>query len=147
MTWPQECARAVVVFVYGLVLIRAGGRRVFGQWSALDIVVAIVTGSNLSRAMTGNAALFGTLAATTLLIVVHGLLAEAAARSGMVARLLEGRAIELGRDGSLDAAALRRHAISTTDVDQALRQSGVEQVRQTRRIVLEPGGKISVLRC
>jgi hypothetical protein len=37
------------------------GRRVFGRWAALDIVVAIVVGSNLSRALTGAAQLGGTL--------------------------------------------------------------------------------------
>ena len=32
----------------------------FGRWSALDIVLAIITGSSLSRARTGSAPLWGT---------------------------------------------------------------------------------------
>src|SRR5205085_2364850 len=83
----QECARAVVVFFYGLVLVRLAGRRAFAQWTAPDIVVAIVTGSSLSRALTGNADLFGTLAATTVLTALHGVLAQAAARWPAVSRL------------------------------------------------------------
>ena len=61
ITWWQECARAALIFCYGLLLVRLAGRRIFATWSALDIVVAIVTGSTLSRALTGNAPLFGTL--------------------------------------------------------------------------------------
>lgn len=53
-TWSQDCARAVLVFICGLVLVRIAGRRVFGQWSALEIVVSIIIGSNLSRALTGS---------------------------------------------------------------------------------------------
>ncbi len=59
----QECARAVVIFAFGLLLMRFSGRRIFAQWSALDIVVAFTAGSNLSRAITGPVPLFGTMAA------------------------------------------------------------------------------------
>src|SRR3954469_13579004 len=100
VAWAQECARAVLIFGYGLALVRVAGRRVFGKWAALDIIVSIVVGSNLSRALTGNAALLGTLAATTLLMALHWLLAHAAARSSRLSSLLEGPAIELARDGA-----------------------------------------------
>ena len=33
----QECARAVLIFFYGLVLLRLSGRRTFGHWSALGL--------------------------------------------------------------------------------------------------------------
>jgi hypothetical protein len=55
----------------------------------LDIIVAIVTGSTLSRALTGNADLFGTLAATTLLMVLHWALSRACSRWPRVSRMLE----------------------------------------------------------
>src|SRR4051794_9298062 len=86
ITWLQECARGVLIFFYGLALVRLAGRRVFGKWAALDIVVSIIVGSNLSRALTGNAELWGTLAATTLLILLHWILAHAAARSARLSR-------------------------------------------------------------
>ena len=38
VTWWQECVRAVMVFAYGLAIVRIAGRRVFGKWSALDII-------------------------------------------------------------------------------------------------------------
>src|SRR3954454_16935665 len=76
LAWYQECARAAVIFVYGLALVRIAGRRIFGKWSALDIVVSIIIGSNLSRTLTGNAQLWGTLAATTLLVALHWVLAR-----------------------------------------------------------------------
>ncbi len=53
----QECARAILIFLYGLVLLRLSGRRTFAQWSALDVVLSIIIGSSLSRALTGSAPL------------------------------------------------------------------------------------------
>ncbi len=146
LAWWQECARAVAVFVYGFVLLRVLGRRIFGQWAALDIIVSVIIGSNLSRALTGNSALIGTLAATTLLVVLHWFLVHAAARSARLSRFLEGTAIELARNGSRHPFTLSRRGISETALSEALRQSGVERLGDTQLVVLEPSGKITVLK-
>jgi uncharacterized membrane protein YcaP (DUF421 family) len=146
VNWWQECARAALIFAYGLALVRLAGRRVFGRWAALDIVVAIVVGSNLSRALTGSAQLGGTLAATTLLMALHWLLAKGVAHSKRLSHLFEGSAVELARAGRHDPAQLLQHAISDGDLREALRQAGVEQVSETRLIALEPSGKITVLK-
>jgi len=146
ITAAQECARAVLVFVYGLVLVRLAGRRVFGKWAALDIIVSIVLGSNLSRCLTGSAPLWGTLVATTLMFGVHGLLTVAAAHAPWVSRLVEGSPAVLGRDGTIDAHAMRRHRVSEAALDEALRTSGLTDAAQARLILLEPNGHISVLK-
>lgn len=146
VTAAQECARAMLVFFYGLLLVRLAGRRVFGRWSAIDIVVSIIVGSNLSRALTGNAPLLATLVATTLLMFLHWLLAQAAARSPVLSRLFEGRPRILGRGGKVEHRRDLRIAISEADLSEALRQAGIERVEDSRLLVLEPSGKISVLK-
>jgi len=146
LLWWQECARALVIFGYGLGVVRVAGRRMFGKWSALDIIVSVIIGSNLSRALTGNAQLGGTLAATTLLMGLHWVLAHAAARRRWWSRVLEGTPVELGREGRVEESRLHASAVSRNDLDEALRQSGIEHVGRTRLIVLEPSGKIAVLK-
>ncbi|OWK29423.1 DUF421 domain-containing protein [Sphingomonas dokdonensis] len=141
----QECARAVLILFDGLLAVRIVGRRIFGKWSALDIVVSIVIGSNLSRALTGSAPLLGTLAATTLFLLLHWLLAHCAARFPAMSRLLEGRAITIYREGVHRDARLR-HSVSQADLDEALRQSGLTSVTDAREVTLEPSGKITVLK-
>ncbi|HEX8443413.1 MAG TPA: YetF domain-containing protein [Allosphingosinicella sp.] len=138
--------RAVLIFFYGLLLVRIAGRRVFGRWSAIDIVVSIVIGSNLSRALTGNAPLWGTLAATTLLMALHYGLAHAAVRMRWVSRLIEGAPICLADAGKADERAMRRQGVSLADLHEALRDKGLEHVAQTRLINLEPSGNVTVLK-
>lgn len=142
----QECARAVLVLAYGLVAVRVVGRRIFGKWSALDIVVSIVIGSNLSRALTGSAPLLGTLAATSVFLLLHWLLAHLAARFPVMSRLLEGQAITIFKEGAADHDARLRHSVSQADLDEALRQSGLSSVTEARQVTLEPSGKITVLK-
>jgi enoyl-CoA hydratase/carnithine racemase len=48
--------------------------------------------------------------------------------------------------GRVDERALARHAASEADIHEALRSAGLEETASTRRIVLEPSGKISVLK-
>jgi uncharacterized membrane protein YcaP (DUF421 family) len=146
LTLGQECARAVLIFFYGLVALRISGKRTFARWSALDLVISIIVGSNLSRALTGSAPLPGTLAAVAVLIALHFIATFAAARSVWWSRLLEGSGVVLGEKGALDETARCRHLISTEDLREAMRQQGVEKVEETKRIVLEANGKISVLR-
>jgi uncharacterized membrane protein YcaP (DUF421 family) len=142
----QECARAVLIFAYGLLLIRLAGRRVFGRWSALDIIVSIVVGSNLSRALTGSAPLFGTMLATALLMLLHWVLAYLAARWRSVSRILEGTPIVLSEESRFSEEAQRRHAISEADLNEALRQSGLEDIGDAHRITLEPSGRLTVIK-
>jgi uncharacterized membrane protein YcaP (DUF421 family) len=146
ITLGQECARAVVVFFYGLILLRLSGRRTFAQWSALDIVISIVVGSSLARAMTASAPFGGTLAAVALLILLHTIFAFAVSRSERLSDIVEGNAVSLAQEGCPDHEARRRHLISNEDLEQALRQRGVERVDQTKAIHLEADGKISVIK-
>lgn len=120
----QECTRAILIFTYGLVLVRVAGRRVFGKWSALDIVVSIVIGSNLSRTLTGNAPLLGTLAATTALMAAHWTIALGVARAPWLSRLVEGRVVDLATGGRLAERTRRVHGVSDADLDEALRGAG-----------------------
>jgi uncharacterized membrane protein YcaP (DUF421 family) len=146
ITWQQECARAVVIFAYGLAAIRLAGRRLFGKWAALDIIVSIVIGSNLSRALTGNAPLWGTLAGTSLLLFLHWGLARAATLSPMVSKLFEGGPIVLARNGMPSADTLRSENVSAVDIGEALRQAGLHEQDEAEIITLEPSGKITILK-
>jgi uncharacterized membrane protein YcaP (DUF421 family) len=146
VTPAQECARAVLVFCYGLALLRIAGRRIFGKWSALDLVVSIVVGSNLSRALTGTAPLLGTMLATTVLIGLHWILARLAALSAGVARVLEGKPIQIGSFGQIDRSVQRRVGLSEADMHEAIRQNGIDAVEATEKLTLEPSGKLTVIR-
>ena len=118
----------------------------FGKWSALDIVVSIIVGSNLSRVLTGSAPLWGTLAATGLLMALHWVLAHASAPWPAVSHVLEGRAIALAEANRLDEARRKQNAVSEADLNEALRQSALSNLEQVERVTLEPSRRITVER-
>jgi uncharacterized membrane protein YcaP (DUF421 family) len=149
LTTMQEAARAVLIFTYGLLLLRLSGRRTFGHWSALDIVISIMVGSALARAMTGSAPLVGTMVAAAVMAFLHAALAHCVARSNRIARLVEGRAVNLIDHGRIDHAVRKRHMISQADLFEALRQEGVDgepHLSNVKTMTLEPSGKLSVIK-
>jgi hypothetical protein len=87
-----------------------------------------------------------TLASTTLITLLQWVLAHAAASSERVSKIIEGAPLPLVREGQVDRAAVLRGSISRRDLEEALRQSGVERIDDTRLIVLEPSGQITVLK-
>jgi uncharacterized membrane protein YcaP (DUF421 family) len=146
VTSAQECARSVVIFAYGLLLVRIAGRRAFARWSAIDIVVAVIIGSSLSRAQTGNAPMLGTMLSSALFMLLHWLLARASAASPAVSRIVEGDPIELVTAGRLDPQRLMKHNVSRAALGEALHHGGIEDAADSRSIVLEPSGTIAVLK-
>jgi uncharacterized membrane protein YcaP (DUF421 family) len=146
VTWWQECARAVLIFAFGLLLVRLLGRRVFAKWGAVDIVVAIVVGSNLSRALTGSAPLWGTLAACVLLMALHWAFARAAALWPAFSSVVEGDPIELVNAGVTHADRLRANGVSRVDLDEALRNASLDAPGKAAKVTLEPSGRITVVK-
>jgi len=141
----QLCIRAVLLFIFGIVCIRIAGRRTFAHYSPLDIIVALIVGSNISRIMTGKADVFPTSAATLTLVVLHRLLALASMRWGALAWLVKSRPIQVVKDGEVDAQALRRANLSEDDLHEAIRMEQCEHPSDLRLATLESSGKVSVI--
>jgi uncharacterized membrane protein YcaP (DUF421 family) len=144
-TWWQLSVRAGILFVLGIIYIRLAGRRAFSQATPLDIVVALIVGSNLSRAMTGKAPFLPALAATLVLVLLHRAAAMATLRWNWLATLLKSEPSPLVRDGVIDEAALKRHGLSHEDLLEGLRLEQVETPEDVQVAMLEGGGKISVI--
>ncbi|MBO9558293.1 MAG: DUF421 domain-containing protein [Caulobacter sp.] len=144
-TAAQLCVRAAMLFAFGLICIRIAGRRTFSQMTPLDIIVAVVVGSNISRMMTGKAPFLGGIAATLVLVVLHRLVAMATLKWSWLARAVKYAPAILIRDGVVDRGALRRHGISDADLAEGLRMEQVDRTEDVRLATLEGGGKISVV--
>jgi uncharacterized membrane protein YcaP (DUF421 family) len=72
--------RTVVIYVFTLAIVRLGSRRLLSKPSAFDVIVAIMVGSIMSRAINGTAPFVPTMLAGIVLVVMHWLLAALALR-------------------------------------------------------------------
>lgn len=146
LSWWQMSIRGLIVFAYSVLLVRLVGRRIFGRRAAIDIILAVLIGSSLSRTLTGNAPLVATLAATTAVIAVYWLLARLAYRWKPVARLLKGRSETLVEDGEVREQTARKYAITESELREALRRSDVKSLASVDTAYLENNGAISIFK-
>ena len=142
----EMTVRALIIFLFGLVVTRLGVWRAFGRWSTPDILVTIIVGSNLSRALTGPAPLLSTIAATAAFLLAWWLISFAASRSETLDWLFKGEAIRLVTDGSVDRDAMKKAVVSNRDLLEGLRQKGVAQPLRVVTAFLERNGSITVIR-
>ena len=146
LTAGQMVLRAVLTFVVTVAAVRLGHKRMFGKATAFDLVVAIMLGSVMSRAITNTTGLLATWLAGLVLIVLHRLMAALAVRSHRFGSLVKGHPVLLVEDGELRRAATREGGISRLDLDQALREQGSEpDLSRVRLAYLERDGSISVV--
>lgn len=145
IAWWQMSLRAVIIFLYAILLYRVAPRRSFSNLSAQDIVLTVVLGSSLSRALTGNAPLLPTLAATGLLVVLYISVTALAPRSKVVSRLLKGRPITLVRDGEVVDEAFRKAHFGENDISELLRLNGLRDLSEVEEARLERNGQVSVI--
>jgi uncharacterized membrane protein YcaP (DUF421 family) len=145
ITWWQMSLRATLIFVLGLLMVRFASTRAFGKWSALDIILAVVVGSNLSRAMTGSAPFAPTIIATTILLGLHAALAGASARWSWLSTLTKGSSVALVKDGVPDEEAMRHAGIGKGDLRMAIRAAGLEDLEDVQSAALERNGDINIV--
>lgn len=146
ITWWQMTIRACLIFVYGLILVRIGGRRVFWKLDSSDIVVSVLVGSNLSRALTANAPFLPTLAATGALVLIYWMLGYAALYSSFLSALTKGRARPLVWNGQLDRKQMKRNGVTEGDLFEAMRSKGILDLEQVGYAYLERNGSISIIK-
>jgi uncharacterized membrane protein YcaP (DUF421 family) len=146
ITMVQMALRAVVVYVLTLVMVRLGKKRFMGRRTAFDVILGIMLGAIVSRAITGNAPFFPALAAGGVLIAMHWLFSALAFRSHRFGVVSKGRERLLVRDGEIDREAMRASHMSERDLWEDLHGEGVSRLEQVAEARLERSGQLSVVK-
>lgn len=141
----QVCLRAFVVFIVLIVYVRIGKKRFLGQASGFDAILVIVIGSVASRAISGTAPFFASLAATFVLIAAHWVISYFTETWPALSYLTKGYDTVLIRHGHVDQSALQDAHMSEDDLAEELRQAGIEHKSQIKEARLERNGKLSVI--
>ena len=145
MLWWQMMIRAILIFLVTLVFVRFGGKRVFGKNTSFDIVLSVILGSNMSRALTGNAPFLPTIAASVAIVVLHMVLARVSFYNRAIGHLVKGNEDKLVASGNILWDKMKRNNITAHDLMEALRTRGIDRVERVEAAYIERGGQISVI--
>lgn len=147
LTSMQMALRALIVFCFAVAIVRLGSTRFMSRNSPLDLILAIMLGSVLSRAITGQSPFFPTLVAGAALVALHSLLALVAAGTDFFGNWVKGSSSLLIEKGERVPGALLRNRIGTGDLREALRLHGHGEcsIDEIETAWLERNGEISLV--
>ena len=141
----QMGLRACVIYITALIMIRmVGDRRFIGKYAAFDVILSVIFGSTLSRAINGTSAFFETIFAGFVLVGMHWLFSAIAFYSREFESKIKGRSRVLIRDGQLCTKAMQASHITREDLESTLRlQCQIDRLERVEKAYLERNGEIS----
>jgi len=144
--WWHFVVRAVVVYVFLIVILRLTGKRQVGQLAPFDLVLLLVLSNAVQNAMNGgDNSLTGGLISATTLVGLNWIVGWATFRSKRLEKLIEGRPIILIHDGQVRHDALNRVKMTTHELKAALRAEGCAREADVRFAIVENNGHVTVI--
>jgi len=137
--------RAVLVYVALLVALRVFGKREVGQFTLYDLVFILLVANALQPAITGT----DTSVVGGLILIVALVLANAGIsrldRIPQLRHLFAAPPAVIIKDGKYLPDVMRREGVDQEEVETAMREHGVDAIKDVQLAVLEPDGSISVV--
>ncbi|HEX9236687.1 MAG TPA: YetF domain-containing protein [Actinomycetota bacterium] len=142
----ETVARAAIMYVFLLVVMRAIGRKELSGLSAFELVLLIVMGDLIQQGVTQQDA---SLTAAMLAVGTMALMLVAASyvtfRWHQVSPLVEGISVIVVKQGRIQRQALAVERLSEDDVKAAAREQGIPDLRTVLVGILEEDGKFSFI--
>ena len=143
--WLELVLRAVIIYVFLLVLLRFTGKRQVGQLSPFDLVLLLVLSNSVQNAMNGgdNSLLAGMILAVVL-VLLNSLVGLVTYKSKKLEALVEGRPEVLVHNGKLFEDVMQRERLTHHELNAALRAAGCASIEEVHYAILENNGHITV---
>ena len=144
--WWEFVLRAIIVYLFLLIILRLTGKRQVGQLAPFDLVMLLVLSNAVQNSMTGgdNSVTGGIIVVCTL-IALNWLISYLTFRSKKLEALVEGRPVVLVHNGHVDREAMKKVQLTMHELDAALRAEACSGVDQVRFALLENNGHITVI--
>lgn len=128
-----------------MIALRVFGKREVGQFTLYDLVFILLVANALQPAMTGlDTSLVGGLVLIATLVGANFAIGRLD-RVPAFHRIFHSEPSVLIRKGELVSAALKREGITDDEIEMAIREHGVEDLKDVELGVLEADGTISIV--
>lgn len=143
---PELVLRCAAIYLALLVGFRLFGKREVGQMTLFDLVLVLLVANAVQPAMTGpDQSITGGLVIIATLLLLNFAISFLRVRFPAFNRLVEPQPVVVARNGKWLQAELREQELTDEEVLASLREHGLETVGETKLVVLEADGSLSVV--
>lgn len=138
--------RSLCVYLFMVIAIRLFGKNQLSQLNAGDVVLLLLISNAVQNAMVGpDTSLQGGLIAALVLFIANFTLKRLMFSNPKFKSFMEEDPVILVKDGVVDQNALDKVKISIDEIEEAIREHGVDGVENVKLSILEVDGNISVI--
>jgi uncharacterized membrane protein YcaP (DUF421 family) len=145
--WWELVARALIVYIAVLVLLRIGGKRQMGELTPFDLVLLLILSESVQNAINaGEESVTGGLILAATLIAANLAVGRISWFSRTAEYAIEGRPQVLIRHGKVFPEVMKGARLTSDDLSKRLRSQGCASLDDVYCAILENDGSISVLK-
>lgn len=138
--------RSLCVYLFMVVAIRLFGKNQLSQLNAGDVVLLLLISNAVQNAMVGpDTSLQGGIIAALVLFAANFILKRLMFSNRSFESFMEADPVILVRDGVIDQRALNEVKITRDELEEAIREHGIEKIESVKLSILEVDGNISVV--
>jgi len=138
--------RSITVYLFMLLAIRIFGKKELSQLNTADIILILLISNSVQNAMVGsNSSLQGGLVAALALFILNFIFKKIMYHSKTINDWIENKPVILIHNGHLDFKALAQLEISSTELEEVIREHGVQHFSEVKLAMMEIDGNISVI--
>jgi uncharacterized membrane protein YcaP (DUF421 family) len=129
-----------------VVALRVFGKKELSQLNTADVILILLISNSVQNAMVGsNTSLLGGLAAALVLFIFNYALKRLMYRYKELSDLVQDKPEILIHNGKTEYKTLAKLGISSDEIEEAMREHGVEHYNDVKLAMLEVDGNISII--
>lgn len=138
--------RSLAVYVFMLVAIRLTGKKELSQLNTTDVVLILLISNAVQNAMVGtDTSLQGGLVAAAVLFLLNYILKKLMFKNKKLRDMISEHPEILIRNGKLNFDKLGKLDITNEELEEAMREHGVEYYKDVKLAIMEVDGNISII--
>ena len=138
--------RSVAVYLFMVIALRIFGKKELSQLNTADVILILLISNSVQNAMVGNnTSLYGGLIAALVLFCLNYFLKKVLYRFKTINDFIQDKPKILIHDGKIDFKILSALEISSDELDEVIREHGLETYKEVKLAMMEIDGNISVI--
>lgn len=138
--------RSLAIYLFILIAIRLTGKKELSQLNTTDVVLILLISNAVQNAMVGaNTSLSSGLVAASVLFIANYIMKKTMFKSRTFRELITDQPEILIHNGILNTKILNQLEITKDELEEAMREHGVDRVADVKLAMLEIDGNISII--
>lgn len=138
--------RSIAVYFFMIIAIRVFGKKELSQLNTADVILILLISNAVQNAMVGsNTSLSGGLVAAFILFLISFGLKKLMYKSKVLSDFIQDKPEILIHNGKIEFKTLAKLDITSDELQEAMREHGVEFFKDVKLAMLEVDGNISII--